>query len=562
MVEMIAARNTISLREQFAAIAQLRWNIFTHSLRTVRGRMEMVSWIFIGFGYSVLGVGGTIGLGVATWYLVSHNQEEWLAVPLWLIFLVWQLLPVMATAFTENFDASNFLRFPLSYRSYFVIRMAYGALDPTTIIGCLWLAGMALGAGAAAPSLFLWVAIVLGAFAALNILLGRMIFSWLERWLARRKSREILGIFFFLFVISVQFISPLTQLYLHRYGRSHQPPAFALATQLVAVQRFLPPGLASSAVSLSVQSHFALALGALVLLCIYSSAFLGLLNIRLVAQFRGENLSEAPAPAAARSGKEAVSAGWDLGGGLSGAVAAMFEKEFHYLSRSGPMLFPLVMPLVILVIFRFSFLNVRHGSNFLESHAGLAFPIGAAYALLILSGFSYNCFGTEGAGVQFYYMSPVRFREVLLAKNLAMGAIVLLEMVLVWVGVAFLFSPPSLGITMATLVGALFAGLAAFTVGNLMSLYSPRKIDWAAFGRQRASGLTALAALGVQAASMGLAAIAVLVALYFHQTWPATVLLLLFAAGALRGYTYVLGRIDSIAISRRESLISELCRAL
>jgi len=560
MAEMTAERNAIGLREQFAAIAQLRWNIFVHSLRTVRGRMELVSWIFVGFGYSMLGLGGTIGLAVLTWFLVSHNQEEWLAVPLWLIFLIWQLLPVMATAFTENFDASNFLRFPLSYRSYFLIRMAYGALDATTIIGCLWLSGMALGAGAAAPSLVLWIAIVLAAFAALNILLGRMIFSWIERWLAQRKSREILFLFFFLFIISVQFISPLTQLYLHRYGHSHRPPSFAFATQLVAVQSFLPPGLASSAISFSVQSRFAVAVGALALLCAYSAAFLALLNIRLVAQYRGENLSEAPAPTL-RKGKETVQVGWDLGGGLSNSVAAVFEKEFRYLSRSGPMLFPLVMPLVVLVIFRFSFINVRHGTNFFESHAGFAFPIGAAYALLILSGISYNCFGTEGVGVQFYFMSPVRFREVLLAKNLAMAAILLVEMVLVWVVVAFLFTPPDPGITFATLAGALFASLAAFTVGNLMSLYSPKKIDWAALGRQRASGLTALAMLGVQAGSTGLAAIAVLAALYFHRIWPATLMLLIFAAGALWLYAFTLGRIDAIAINRRESLITELCRA-
>lgn len=559
MAEVTPAQDTIGLREQFAAIAQLRWNIFRHSLRTVRGRMELVSWIFVGFGYSVMGLGGTIGLGIASWFLVSHNREEWLAVPLWLVFLVWQLLPVMATAFTENFDASNFLRFPLSFRSYFLIRMAYGMLDPTTIICCAWLVGMALGAGIAAPGQSLWVAIVLAAFAALNILLGRMVFSWIERWLARRKSREILAVVFFLFIIGLQFISPMTQLYFHHYGHARRPPALALVTQLVAVQRCLPPGLAASAISLTSLGHYVLAFGALALLCAYAAVFLALLNIRLVAQYRGEDLSEAPAPA--RKGKEVVSVGWDLGGGLSGAVAAMFEKEFRYLSRSGPMLFPLVMPPVILVIFRVSFINLQRGSSFLQNHAGLAFPVGAAYALLILSNLSYNCFGTEGGGVQFYFMSPVHFRDVVLAKNLAMGAVLLLEMILVWVGVAFLFSPPSFGITLATLVGALFAALAAFTVGNLMSLYSPKKIDWSTFGRQRASGLTALAALGVQAASMGMAGIAILVAVYFHQTWPATMLLILFAAGALRGYTYALSRIDAVAINRRESLIAEICRA-
>jgi len=60
---------------------------------------------------------------------------------------------------------------------------------------------------------------------------------------------------------------------------------------------------------------------------------------------------------------------------------------------------------------------------------------------------------------------------------------------------------------------------------------------------------------------MGMAAIAVLVGVYFRQTWPATGLLILFAAGMLRGYTYALSRIDEVAIGRRETLITEVCRA-
>jgi hypothetical protein len=45
------------------------------------------------------------------------------------------------------------------------------------------------------------------------------------------------------------------------------------------------------------------------------------------------------------------------------------------------------------------------------------------------------------------------------------------------------------------------------------------------------------------------------------STWFAALLLLLLAAAALRAYTYTLGRIDALAVSRRESMIAELCRA-
>ncbi len=544
-------------RAQFGAIAELRWRIFVNSLRTLGGRLELASRVLAGIGYSAFGIGGMLGIGVAVWYIVSHDALGWLALPFWGIFLYWQLFPVMATAFTENFDAANFLRFPLDYRSYFLLRLLYGSLDPTTFVALFWLAGLALGLGAARPRALPWTLFVLAAFVAFNIALSRAIFSWIERWLGRRKSREILGVLFFLLIICVQFITPLGTYYSHHYRGGHPAPVGALWTPLLAVAQFLPPGLAAAALESPLEGDFQWALGAFLLLCAYTLVFLAVLNVRLLAQYRGENLSESPAPA--RKGRQEVRASWDLGG-LSGSVAAVFEKEFHYLSRSGPMLFPLVMPVVILLILRFSFANARHGSDFLARHVDLAFPIGVAYALLILSNLSYNCFGTEGVGVQFYYMSPIRFRDVLLAKNLAQSLIVALEMVLVWIAVAFLFRPPLPAMTLATVAGAVFGSLVNFTTGNLMSLYSPKKIDWAALGRQRASGITALAVLGAQAVTFGLAAIAGAVAAYFQRVWPATAILLLLAAAALRGYLWVLARLDSFALSRRESLIAEVCR--
>jgi ABC-2 type transport system permease protein len=546
-------------REQFKAIAYLRWCVFVHSSRTLRGRLEIVSRIFAGLGFTILGLGGTIGLAFAGWGVVTYHALVWLPLPLWLIFLYWQLFPVMATAFAENFDASNFLRFPLSYRSYFLVRLVYGSLDPTTIIGSLWLMGMTVGIGIAAPKFFLWAALVLGAYAAFNILLSRAIFSWIERWLARRKSREILGLFFFLLIICVQFISPSVNYLTHRYSGNNRAQAKETIVTALKIQSMLPPGLAASAVSRAMDGEFAGALGAFAIVCACGGACFALLDVRLRAQYRGENLSEAAVPKAAPGVKQRVRAGWSVGG-FSGPIAAMVEKEFRYLSRSGPMLFNLVMPVVILLIFRFGLANGRSGGNLIHRSSALAFPVGAAYALLILSNITYNSFGTEGAGVQFYFMSPVRFREIMLAKNIAQGAVLLFEMILVWVGVCVLFRPPALDMTLATLAGVLFAALVNFVVGNLMSLYAPKKFDLAVFGRQRASGITAFAALGVQAVIFGLAGIALFAAFHYHDIWIAALLLLVLSAGALRGYIFALSRIDRIALTRRESLIGELSK--
>jgi ABC-2 type transport system permease protein len=542
-------------RGQFAAIARVRWQIFVNSLRTLRGRLEMVSRGFLILGFAAAGFGGAFGLGAASWAFVREGRVEWLALLLWPVLLFWQLFPLMATAFTENFDSSNLLRFPLSYREYFLVRLVYGSLDPASALGSLWLGGIAVGAGFADPSIFLWTAIVLLGFAAFNILLGRTIFAWVESWLARRRTRELLGIVFFLFIIGFQFIGPL----MSRYGRSAHPAALQFVELLLPLERLLPPGLAAASIAGSAKGEISLAIGAFLFLFVYQVAIGSLLNLRLRAQYRGESLSESAAPVAARSGKLLVQPGWSLPG-LPAAVAAIFEKEFRTLSRSGPMLFALVMPVVVLLIFRMTPPPGRGSETYFSRAPDLAFPVGAAYALLVLTNLIYNNLGHEGGGVQMYFVSPVSFRDVFLAKNLAHACVMALEMVIVWSAVALMYRPPSLPIALATFAGILFAMLVNFTIGNLLSLNSPKKIDFGSFGRQRASNITVFASFGIQIVVFGLAALTLLAARAWDQIWLATLIFLVLAAVAAVFYALILGRADGMALAHRESLIAELAK--
>jgi ABC-2 type transport system permease protein len=544
-------------RGQFAAIARVRWQLFVNSLRTMRGRLEVVSRVFLALGFGVAGVGGSVGLAIASWFLVSHNHSEFLAALLWPVFLFWQLFPVMATAFTENFDSSNLLRFPLNYRSFFLIRIGYGSFDPATALGSLWLFGIAIGTGFAIPALFPWVAIVLVCFAGVNILLARMIFSWVERWLAQRRTREIFGVVFLLFAVSFQLIGPL----LGRYGgRSRAPFAAHTTALLLPLERALPPGLAAAAVADAIHGASTRALGSLALLFVFGLAIFCLLNLRLRAQFFGENLSESVAPRVSRSGKEPARLGWSLFG-LPGPVAAVFEKEFRYLSRSGPMLFSMIMPIFILVIFRLTPAHAGRGDGFLSNTPDLAFPAGAAYTLLILTNLVYNSFGADAGGIQFFFASPAHFRQILLGKNLAHTGVLVLQIAFVWLAVCLLFRPPAWDVTLATLAGIFFALLVNLTAGNLLSLYAPKKIDYGTFGRQRASNVTTFASIGIQVAVIGLGALVLLFARAHERIWIATVLFFALASAAFAGYLFVLRSADRIALEREETLISELCRA-
>ena len=117
------------LRQQMTAVAELRWRLFINSLRTFHGRLELVSRIFLGIFFVAGGVGGAVGLGAAAWFLMLEGNAERLGPLLWPVFLFWQLFPLTATAFTQNLESASLLRFPLSYRTYFLIRLVYGSLD-------------------------------------------------------------------------------------------------------------------------------------------------------------------------------------------------------------------------------------------------------------------------------------------------------------------------------------------------------------------------------------------------------------------------------------------------
>ena len=197
----------------------------------------------------------------------------------------------------------------------------------------------------------------------------------------------------------------------------------------------------------------------------------------------------------------------------------------------------------------------------LGSSSDMAFPVGAAYALLILTNHGVQQLWAEGAGIQMYFTAPVPIRSVMLAKNLAHSTILALEMVLVWVGACLLYKPPALAITLATIAGIFFALPVNLTVGNLLSISLAKKIDYGTFGRQRASNTTVFASFGVQIVVVGLAAITLMAARSFGRIWLATVVFLAFAAVAWFVYSVVLKTSTKWRFGHREELIAELTRA-
>lgn len=551
MTELLA---TLHQRGQLAAIAELRWRLFFNSLRTTRGKMELVSRVIMSCVFTLGALGGAIGMGTGAYYFISGAHAEYLAFLLWPVLMFWQIFPVMATAFTNNPDSSDLLRFPLTYRAYFLIRVATGCFDPATALAGTWLTGILLGILFASPVLVPWAVLVLLAFAAFNLLLMQMVFAWVERWLAQRRTREIMGILFVLLMLSFQLIGPVMQRF---GGRRARPEVGRFVEYLVPIQGALPPGLAANAISEVSHTHFLAGLGTCLVLVAMATSIGYLLHLRLRAQFRGENLGEAGVRGRVEK-ERSLRLGWNLPG-FSQAVAAVFEKEVLYLARSGPMLLTLVMPIFMVVIFRIGPMSAARQGGLFNPH--MAFPTAGGYALLMLTNIVYNNFGGDAAGVQFFYASPVRFRQIVLAKNLTHAGILVFDTTLAWIAVAYLYGRPSLDVTFATLGGMLFAAPLNFTVGNLLSIYSPRKLDFSTFGRQRASQMTVLVSLGVQIVVGGVGVSGFVLAKHYGNFWIAAAIFLVLAVISFSAYGMILSRMDRIALDRRETLVAELCRA-
>jgi ABC-2 type transport system permease protein len=540
---------------QLTAIADLRWRMFLNGLRSKRGKTELASRVLITLAFTLGGIVGFTIAALSAWYSVSQNNAEYLALLFWPIFFFWQLFPVMSTAFTNNPDTAELLRFPLTYRSYFLIRLAYSYFDPASALGTVGLLGVLLGITVARPLLFPWALVVLSTFALFNLVLMQTVFAWLERWLAQRRTREIMGVLFILAMLSFQLIGPM----MGRLGRAPHPELSRAAQLAEQLQAVLPPGLAANAIAQTAREQDLLGFSFFLFLGALTLAVGILLHLRLRAQFRGENLSEAAArPSIAQV--QGLQVGWNLPG-FSQPVAAVFEKEMRYLARSGPMLLTLIMPIFMILIFRFGAMNsLRHSSSFSRT-PDMAFPGAAAYALLILTNLVFNSFGADSSGIQFFYASPVTFRNIVLAKNLTHASVLVLNTAFAWIAVSYLYGAPHLAVSIATLAGLLFAAPLNFTAGNLLSIYAPRKRDFSTFGRQNVSQTTVLASFGVQIVTVGLGIAVFAIARLYRNLWIATLLFLILAAISIPLYLLVLRRLDGIALQRREMLVAELCRA-
>ena len=540
-------------REQYAALARARWVIFRSGFRTTRGAMETSAQTATSVLFGVMGLSVASGLGFAAGFIASGGKWEFMPIVFWAMFVIWQVVPIATASFQQQYDFRDLLRFPVAYSTFFVLNLVFGLIDSSTIIGGFCALGVWIGITIVRLHLSAWAAVVLLVFSAFNIFLVRAIFAWIDRWLAQRRTREIVMAVFFALTIGVQVFNPA-----YRQSFSHDSHKVRLDKDTVrwirtaaGVQRWLPPGLASGALAETSARNPAQAVIALGLLGGFVFVTGGALAARLRAEYRGESLGEAPA----RKKVERRKGQWLLDG--SGPIAALMEKDFRTMTRAVPLLYALGAPL--LMVFLFSGMFRRQAAG--PGHAPLAMLLSLAYAIVGFTQLFYNNLGTEGPGIQMLFLSPTPFRTVMLAKNLLHSALFAIVASLVCVVATLRMGAPEGVVWLITLSWLLFALPVHLTAGNIFSLMMPYRINLGRIGRQRGSQMSALLSVLIQLVVAGLGAGVFALTSWWGKTWVSAPIFLVLAAGAIFAWTRVLANADRIALNHRDELIATLVKA-
>jgi ABC-2 type transport system permease protein len=541
------------LAEQIRTVAWLRWRILRNSLRNKSRRLDLIGLIFSGFFSLLFVIGVTLAFFLVTRYLFEQHLEPLFGLVFLALLVWWQSFPILLAGFAPQFPFRTLLRFPMNLSAFYLIGMAYGLADSAALAALVWMLAMLAATLVAQPSAAAALFLVCALFTVLNITMERLLGAWVEKLLAKRKSREVFFTIFVLAMVSLQFLNPLMQ----KYGHALVP----MLRSWVPYLWLLPSSFAGDAVAQSAAHHWGMAFLKFAGLAMYAGIFTMLLAMRYSQLYSGEELSEGVAPArkqerialTAQDARDTVSF-------VPPQVLAVLRKELLYLKRNTFLFFGLVFPPMMLLFFSVQFGGAHPTALKKGVSPDLFFPGMMAYLVLILIAPSYNCFAYEGRGIQTYFIAPARFREILIAKNLMTVSILLCELALCVALVGWRVGLPTTPVLFATMAAVVFSIVGQLTIANWASLSYPRKIEFGKMQGQRNSGMSVLILLGMQILFGGVGGVILFSGRWTGNPWLPAEIFAVLAAAAVGGYVSSLDFFTQLAEEKKEILIDALCR--
>ncbi|MEO8660543.1 MAG: hypothetical protein ABI693_18885 [Bryobacteraceae bacterium] len=412
--------------------------------------------VFGVFWYGIILVAAVI-LGRLAALAPVDALNRFLPIGLLVAFLVWQVIPLLLASTGATLDVRKLLVYPVAHRSLFAIEVM---LRLTTGIDVLLvMTGVALGllVNHAVP---LWGPLWLLPFVLFNLTLSAGIRDLLARLFARKRFREIA-------VLGLISLAALPQLLVV----TGVPPA--VVRFFTSLSQDLFPWTPIARLALG---HFSFSSVALTGLWTAAAFLFGRWQFETGLKFDQEAAESTPVATSRRA------SWWD---GLFTIPSKVFpdplgvlvEKEIRTLCRAPRFRLVFFMGFTFGLLIWMPLAFGRHGAG--PSWIGNNFlTFVSVYSLMLLGEVSfYNTFGFDRSATQLYFLVPIRFPMVLLAKNITAASFVFLELIAIALACLALRLPLPVEQIPEAFCVAVVLTIYLMAVGNLSSTRYPAPVD-------------------------------------------------------------------------------------
>lgn len=401
-----------------------------------------------------------LATGAASYFANPDNAAAFvpaLSSGLLFVTLYWQLAPVISAGFGASLDLRKLLVYPIPRGKLFTVEVVLRLTSCAEML--IILTGGAVGLlrnplyGAKASVFILSGALI---FTATNILCSTGARYLIERLFLRSRLKEAM-----LILLVVVGIAPQVFLFLNVRRSmllSFAPSQIFWPWAAIARLMLRQPILLSAGVSS---------------LYLIAAWFFG--------RWQFERSIRYDAGSPKRSSKRSQSRGlaeacFRLPSRLlRDPLAALVEKELRTLARISRVRMAYAMSCVFGVVLFLPLLRDPRPDLFFFQNA---LPLMALYGLMMMGPITYwNAFGFDRSAAQSYFCWPIRFRDALIAKNIAVAFLLMPQIVAISLVGRVAHLPSSPAKFLETMVVVLIASLYWFSVGNICSVRMPRAMD-------------------------------------------------------------------------------------
>jgi ABC-2 type transport system permease protein len=465
----------VILNQQTRAIVWAQWRSILNRFPRQRGG-RIFTWLFSLFwygGFAFLGILAAVSLPFI------HDPSLLLRIldgGLLVAFIYWQFIPLLLVSSGVSLDLKRLMVYPIPESRMFGIEVLLRASTGAEVL--LVLGGAAIGLWRN-PIAHWWGPLFLIPFTAFNLCLSAGIRDLLSRLMHKRGVREIVVLGFVVLTQIPNFVMRMVP----------AEKLTAYANRYAAISAVLPVPWRWTA-HLAVGEMSAAALGGLALWVVLGAWF-GYSQFR-----RGLHFDEAAAESASRAPAERTGR-TPLLERIAGLPLRIFPEPLATLIQKELLTLPRV-PRFRLLFLMGAFFSLIVFIPFLSKPGGAPNPgfmqqnfltIVVLYSMLLLTEPLFaNVFAYDRKAAQAYYVLPVRFSTVLIAKNLTAGLFILLEIVLVCLVTSLFRVPLSVRQLLESLATVLVFAAFLLSIGNLTSVRYAKAVDASNPWRGKGSG--------------------------------------------------------------------------